>query len=100
MRTTYTSCLTNVKKFLPRNIASLGKDHIQKTSRSVWPSWNADMSFTFISSGYTIDMPLGHRIPNKIRWVCRGKQPCLKVMSNWGKMVWQIIEKFDRVSQK
>ena len=57
-----------------------GKDDIQRP-RSAWLSWNADKPHTFNTSRWSRDMPTAHAF--KVKLVCRRKQPCLKVTSDW-----------------
>lgn len=52
---------------------ALAKDHYQRPSRSVWSSWNIQTH-----PHYTPLIP-----NNELNLVCRGKQPCLKMTSNW-----------------
>ena len=82
-------------------MASQARDYIQR-SKFMWSNWNADTSPPFNPSGCYTDMPLVHTF--KVKLVCRGKQPCLNVRSNWGaekndkkRKIWQNESKIEYV---
>jgi hypothetical protein len=66
-------------------MAVLARDHIQRP-RSVWSDWNIDTPYTFNPTGWNTDTSFIHTF--KVKLVCRRKQPCLNVTSNWGLWVW------------